>query len=234
MKFIGFMSLLAFSFLPGLALSQESEEAVRKKIESSGGRIWTDKSGQVSSVHVFKKKSPKRDAFTDSDIIAFDFNALPALKSVAIFCANPPSNITDRSLAHLLKIETELDCLDIVGAAITDDGLVKLLRKQKKLGIACFPGTPITDRSVEEIAKMQDLLVLSLSGTKITDKGCAQLAKMNGLISLSISRTEISDAGLAHLKNMTGLIGIDLDGTKVTGAGVRELQTALPKLQIRR
>jgi len=83
------------------------------------------------------------------------------LKSVTIFCENPPSNITDRSLAHLRKIKTEPEGLDIVNAAVTDDGLIKLLRKQKKLAGACFPGAPITDRSVEEIAKMQDLLVLS-------------------------------------------------------------------------
>ena len=50
---------------------------------------------------------------------------------------------------------------------------------------------------------------------------------------LNLHRTPaITDAGLQHLKGLTQLQKLDLANTKVTDAGVKDLQKALPKLEI--
>ena len=158
-------------------------------------------------------------AVNDEDIESIDFASFPSLKGLTILCASPPKNITDRTVLHVLKIDTQLEGLEIINAAITDDAVAKPLRKQQNLLSVDFSGTRIGDQSLRVLGKMPDLGILNLAGTKATDKGCAELGKLAGLISLTLSRTEIS-AGLAEIMKVSGLVGLDLNGTKVTDQGI--------------
>jgi hypothetical protein len=60
-----------------------------------------------------------------------------------------------------------------------------------------------------------------------------QLKRLTRLEALSLEDVSgIGDSGLAHLKRLSNLRTLNLAGTKVTDAGVKDLQEALPKLQI--
>jgi len=60
-----------------------------------------------------------------------------------------------------------------------------------------------------------------------------QLKRLTRLEALSLEDVSgIGDSGLAHLKGLTNLRTLNLTGTTVTAAGVKDLEKALPKLQI--
>jgi Leucine-rich repeat (LRR) protein len=92
--------------------------------------------------------------------------------------------------------------------------------------------TNITDASLANLHSLANLRTLDLGRTRVTDKGLAHLQGLTNLRTLGLSATRITDAGMAYLKKLTGLQLLDLSTTKVTDAGVKELQRALPKIQI--
>jgi hypothetical protein len=49
---------------------------------------------------------------------------------------------------------------------------------------------------------------------------------------LGLSSTRVTDAGLKHVRGLTQLREVELKKTSVTYAEVKELQKALPKLEI--
>ena len=148
--------------------------------------------------------------------------------------------------------------LNLGVTGITDAGMVYVasLKQIERLNLAQNNG--ISDRALEQLKGLASLQDLDLSGTKVTDAGLECLKASNNLRDLCVSDTAISDTGLEHLKGMTQLIRLDLDGTKVTdrglkrlagfrqlqdlglrgtattSEGVKNLQTALPRCEIRR
>jgi internalin A len=68
----------------------------------------------------------------------------------------------------------------------------------------------------------------------VTDAGLAHLKSLTALSTLVLDDTQINDAGLTHLKDLRSLSELDVHNTHVTDDGVKELQQALPKLDIRR
>jgi predicted Zn finger-like uncharacterized protein len=73
---------------------------------------------------------------------------------------------------------------------------------------------------------------ITLRGPDITDAEVAHLADFPRLTRLDLGNTSISDAGLARLKACKSLQTLFLRGTRVTDEGVRDLQQALPRLQV--
>ena len=68
----------------------------------------------------------------------------------------------------------------------------------------------------------------------MTDAGLEHLKGLSQLLALHLDGTQVTDAGLEHLKGLTQLQVLNLGNTQVTDAGVKDLQQALPKVQITR
>ena len=92
--------------------------------------------------------------------------------------------------------------------------------------------TQITDKTLVEVAKLQNLTRLHLEKTKITDNGLLQLKPIQNLEYLNLIGTQITDEGLQTLASMKSLKKIYLWQTKVTQTGANQLQKALPDLII--
>ena len=94
--------------------------------------------------------------------------------------------------------------------------------------------TKITDASLNELAKLNNLAELGLAGTQITDTGFKKLTKIKKLTHLDLGHTQIMDAGFKKKKltKLKKLSWLGLKDTKVTKAGVAELKKALPKCKI--
>jgi hypothetical protein len=92
---------------------------------------------------------------------------------------------------------------------------------------------PVTDATLLAVVRLGHLQELSLDGAQVTDAGLAGLKQLKELRRLNLSRTPLTDAGLGFLKELPDLRTIDLRGTTVTAAGVKQLQLALPTVEIR-
>jgi beta-lactamase regulating signal transducer with metallopeptidase domain/Leucine-rich repeat (LRR) protein len=94
--------------------------------------------------------------------------------------------------------------------------------------------TLVSDAGVSRVKELTNLTYLILNDTKITDGGLEDLKGMTRLFELDLSRTDVTDGGLAHLKGLARLRILELSGTQVTDAGVKELQEALPGVEVKR
>ena len=61
-------------------------------------------------------------------------------------------------------------------------------------------GYKITDLSLKEVAKLQQLIFLSLRYTPITDVGLKEVAKLERLEYLYLSDTQVTEAGVVELR----------------------------------
>jgi hypothetical protein len=94
---------------------------------------------------------------------------------------------------------------------------------------ACY--TKITDKGMENIAKVPTLTILNISGTDISDKGIKQIAQLPDLNWLLIQGTKVTDAGLSELAPLKKLGRLSLSkDMKVTTEGIQKLKQAIPKL----
>jgi hypothetical protein len=204
-------------------LAQDKEDEAASRVTRNGGVVSRDEDGRVSGVFLRRPITP----LTDQDIEAVDFSVLSRLKSLGIYSPRT----TNRSLVHLQKIQPGLRHLRISAADITDEELVKLLRKHRSSLTSLYLfATPITDRTLLEVGKMEKLTALSVRATKITDKGLKHLAGLQELLLLDLAATSISDAGLADITRLTNLSALIVDNTKVTNGGILQLQL-LPNLE---
>lgn len=76
------------------------------------------------------------------------------------------------------------------------------------------------------------LRVLTLDGNLLDDEDMAHLANLSALERLDLQNTEVSDAGLSYLYDLRNLRELQLSGTLVTSSGSRQLQQALPDVNI--
>ena len=61
-------------------------------------------------------------------------------------------------------------------------------------------GTKITDESLKDVAKLQQLKWLKLINTQVTDEGLKEVAKLQQLETLDLGETKVTEAGVAELK----------------------------------
>lgn len=86
---------------------------------------------------------------------------------------------------------------------------------------------------MQEIAKCRTLEGVNLYDNGVTDRDLEQLAKMPNLKHLELSdNNRISDAGLIHLASIKSLRRLGLGATSVTKQGVDQLQAELPYCEI--
>ncbi len=120
-------------------------------------------------------------------------------------------------------------------AYLTDldvDTFLKLINLKELTLIGC---EKITDKGIEQIAKLPHLELLDLTsqnwgdgmmhGPRITDAGLEPLTHMKTLKHLYLCGSNISDVGLKTIGTMTELETLDLSETKITDEGLQNLES---------
>ena len=79
-----------------------------------------------------------------------------------------------------------------------------------------------------------DVMSVNACATEMNDAAMAEVRSLTELHRLELTGTLVSDAGLIHLKKLPQLRNLSLQRTQVTDSGTRELQDALPNMQITR
>jgi hypothetical protein len=149
--------------------------------------------------------------------------------------------LSDRDIPALARL-TELTDLDFFGgwkvkdAPLSDIGLARLaeLRLPKLQHLALGHCKHISDRGLENVAKMSTITALDLRDTRITDNGLPPLVAMNRLIYLDLSGCPgITDRGLEQLSRKTNWKRLRLGRCfNITAAGIARLKAALPNTYI--
>ena len=142
---------------------------------------------------------------------------------------------------ELKKAEGELTKVDLAKVKelffsdknLTDASL-KEVAKMNQLTLLRLHFAQITDAGLKEVAKLQKLKTLDLYATQISDTGLKEVAKMKQLEWLGLNQCgKITDAGLkevAKLKQLT-FLGLPVNA-KITKKSWAELRQALPKCEI--
>jgi hypothetical protein len=203
---------------------------VIEKVHKLGGTVLSDEESDVfglvlNDLSVFN--SSPRPRFTDKDLKELDLSIF----SVIVIMSR---SVSDATLVHL-ESAPRLTSLDLFYPAITDQGLKRLLRKQRGIVDLKVFAANVTDDSLEEIGALPHLASLSLARTKVTNAGLRRLGRLKQLESLSLAQTAVSDPGLRHITGLKNLRFLDLDQTAVTDAGVPQLKelTSLERLRLR-
>jgi hypothetical protein len=129
--------------------------------------------------------------------------------------------------------ETELTQDQVIARIQKLGGRAHVLEKQLGKPVAgALSLKRFTDHDVAVLRGLATLIVLDLSESRVTDKGLAHLKELTSLEHLDLRDTPVTDKGLQTLKGLTALRLLDLTNTRVTAAGVKELQKALPELEV--
>ncbi len=105
-------------------------------------------------------------------------------------------------------------------------GTVAYLTPEKTfLAVNMVNNPDFSDEQMSALLPLGEQIVwLDLSDTKVTDKGLQQVAKLKNLTRLSLDNTAISDAGLVHLKDSEGLLYLNLYHTGISDNGLKNLE----------
>ena len=96
-------------------------------------------------------------------------------------------------LANLKKSDTSAE---FIHQKFTAEEIQELLQYKRLKGIV-FRDCPLEDNDVAQIAKLPQLVNLTLDNTAISDKGLAALADAGKLMYLWITHAKIDGSGLA-------------------------------------
>ncbi|AXY78433.1 ribonuclease inhibitor [Paraflavitalea soli] len=110
--------------------------------------------------------------------------------------------------------------------------LVTPVAKNKQLlDVSCINFSAFDDRTAALLLKLSGNIVwLRLDNTRISDKTLEVVGQLKQLVRLNLVGTSITSAGIDALKNLSHLEYINLTATKVDDAGLRTL-ASLPALQ---
>jgi hypothetical protein len=92
----------------------------------------------------------------------------------------------------------------------------------------------LSEKEITLISQLSGLEELDLHRSPITDRSLEKFAGLTSLQSLTLFHTDVGDPGLKHLRRMSRLRILSLENTRVTDQGATALQSALPKLSIKR
>ena len=140
------------------------------------------------------------------------------------------TTVSDAGLRHLKGL-VQLQSLHLSGTKVSGAGL-EYLRGLTRLQCLDVSATKLGDSGLEHLRGLTEMQELDLGYTRVSDLGLKHLQGLPRLERLNLRRTMVSDAGLCHLRGMTQLRWLELTGTAASDAGVRDLQQALPNLQL--
>uniref|UniRef100_A0A3Q7FUZ9 F-box domain-containing protein n=1 Tax=Solanum lycopersicum TaxID=4081 RepID=A0A3Q7FUZ9_SOLLC len=111
-------------------------------------------------------------------------------------------------------------------------GQLNLLIDFKNLRSLEICGGGLTDAGVKNIKDLTSLTLLNLSqNSHLTDKSLEVISGLTQLVSLNVSNSRVTNMGLQHLKQLKNLKSLTLESCKVTANDIRKLQsTELPNL----
>ena len=142
------------------------------------------------------------------------------------------AEVSDKGALHLANLRG-LSHIHISNANITDATL-KILAPLPELEGMSLQGNNFTDEGLKHLRDMTQLKALwvGLGHGRITDAGMTHLAALSKLRRLDLQNTSVTDAGLQKIRGLTNLRALYLHGTHVTPAGAREIQAAIPDLNV--
>jgi hypothetical protein len=159
--------------------------------------------------------------------------AIAAMEPLLAVIFDKEQPFRPRWLRPLLGDNSAGEVVDVITQSnhVTDAELVHLkgLRRLELLNIA---HTEVTDAGLVQLKGLTQLRRLYFDGTEVTDAGLVHLTGLTELELLELEETQVTDAGLVHLRGLKKLKTLILYKTKVTELGVRELQKALPNVEI--
>ena len=156
------------------------------------------------------------------------------LVAADIWTANEIADLPGKRAIKVLQIIT-VDC-DAMPSLEAYENLLAIDMFMVNYDYSEFRGEGHPDFApcLRVIAQCDSLQGLNLYDTGVTDRGLQELARMPNLINLELSRNpDITDAGLDYLASIRSLKKLSLWEASVTKEGVEKLQTALPDCEIR-
>ncbi len=143
-----------------------------------------------------------------------------------------------RRLAVLAMLGTCLTAHVMAGGDLRPASPRRTVRSVRQCErVVDWEGRYVGDRECEALANASradcgSVRELTLICTLITDRSMQQLSRLDALERLDLRGTQITDAGLASYAVPGRLELIDLRGTLVTAAGVGALQQRAPRVEI--
>jgi len=135
------------------------------------------------------------------------------------------SKITDEGLKQLCEIKT-LEYLHLPHYGLTDKGYacIDKLNNLKYLWVGGNSISPLTDKSLEYIAKLSFLEELLVGSEGFTDEGISCIAGLTSLKNISIFKAPgLTDKGLAKLGKLKSLESLRISKANITISGLSGL-----------
>lgn len=150
--------------------------------------------------------------------------AHPALESLRVSPVDDDALIALAGAKSLRRIQT-------YRPTVTDEGLKTLAGMKTRLcEIQLSTASKVTDEGAAALATMAQLTHVNISSAKITNKGVEELAKLTGLVELDIgSCAKVNDKAAPILAGMKGLKMLRITQTKITPAGLAVIAKELGK-----
>jgi len=155
-------------------------------------------------------------------------------KKVSVASENDIKKLTDLNVI-VMPVSKDQNYLDVnfINARNLDDSKINLLSNiSEQIVWLKLGSTKITDKSLSDISKFQNLTRLNLEHTAITDAGISQLKDLKYLEYINLFDTQITDVGIEALAKLKGLKTVYCWQTKVTVAGINALKKSLPNVEI--
>lgn len=213
------MSLL---LLTALLSAADPDERSIAAIRALNGTASVDK-----ALHDESPLAVKLDIATDTT-----FAKLCKHPQVGSLEVQDAGKVTEKGFESLRELP-RMQKLLLFKSNIGDKALAEISR-MKSLEVLYLGESKITDIGMASLANLTELKVLDLYDTKVGDRGIAALGKLAKLDDLNLSGTKVTDSGITLLKECKKLQTLKVTRTAVTQKGISELETALPKVIVRK
>ncbi|HUJ21296.1 MAG TPA: hypothetical protein VLX58_07230 [Bryobacteraceae bacterium] len=178
-------------------------------IDSLGGRMERDSSGDIIAVHL------RGTWVTDTELL--DLARLPKLERLDL----SHTRITDEGLLRLKPARQIQDLNLFYAEQITDQGMsaIKEWRGLKRLNLR---GTRISDGTLVIAGGLDQLESLDIAYTEFTDNGLDGLVPLTRLKELSLGTSKLGRSALEVLRLLPTLEYLDLGGPHPGPGGYRK------------
>lgn len=140
--------------------------------------------------------------------------------------------LTDADLEALAEAPL-LREINLDGTLVGDETVRRIVETFPEIVSVSLSETQISDVSLTEVAKCDQIEFLRLDKTAVTDDGLAALPGSFPVEEISLWRTYTTDRGVESLSRLKQLRSVSLDGTEITDAGLLRLAKLEPLRTLR-